>query len=249
MGRLAGGGGLVADGVTAGTTPDTATTAGPPVPDRTHRRRAHQLLRFVSHLRHQRVQLVVLHVPVLDVAAILPEVDGDPVRTGELGQDGFEAFDVDQRAAGRHVATVEQRMDAHRLDSVGGRSAQHRVQMGLVAVDIAVRQQADQMQGTAGSAARSNRLPALPVENRSGFYGLADQFGTLLSAHLYEKAGPAKAALFSVLGSAGSDDSFEFMQLLFANRPKLIRITDAELSAAIRLAEAEAEAQAALEAS
>jgi hypothetical protein len=64
----------------------------------------------------------------------------------EGGERGLEAVDVKQRGAAGDVAAVDQHVHAGRLDALGRGALQHRDQVIDVAVDVAVRQQADEVE-------------------------------------------------------------------------------------------------------
>ena len=64
----------------------------------------------------------------------------------DVGEEGFKGIDVVQRGGFRHVAAVEQRMDADTPDALFFRFEHHRLQVADVAVHIAVGKEAEEVQ-------------------------------------------------------------------------------------------------------
>jgi hypothetical protein len=92
---------------------------------------------------HRPVGVVAVHGDVLAAAA-----GGDAgieAIGADLGQEGLEGHDIVERAGFRHVAAIEQGVDAHRLDALGLGLHDHRLQVVDVAMHVAVGKQADEM--------------------------------------------------------------------------------------------------------
>ncbi len=108
---------------------------------------------------------------------------GDPVVAAfgaQLGQQGLQGLHVVQGAGFVDVPAVEQHVDPGALHTVGIGPAQHRREMIHVAVDVAVREQPDQVQGLACAGDLTHQLaPDRALEEAPGAHGFAHQRGAL----------------------------------------------------------------------
>ena len=102
----------------------------------------------------------------------------------EAGEEGLEGFDVVERAGFRHVAAIEQNVDAHRAHALLLRPRHQRLEVVDVAVHVAVGEQAEQVDHAAAGAfavfRRGDDLaPGLPGPDRAGGNGIGHQRGPL----------------------------------------------------------------------
>ena len=81
---------------------------------------------------------------------------------------------------GGHIATVEQGVDAYRLDALGLGLDDHRLQVIDMAMDVAIGKQADEMHHArfsidAGFRSGDDLLPRLTLPNGAGSNGVGNQ--------------------------------------------------------------------------
>jgi hypothetical protein len=137
-------------------------------------------VRLPAALDDAPVSLVAVHRH-----AHAPAAGRDAVIHGAVGgerlEERLEAVHVEQRRGRRHVAAVEQQVDAGLLDALGLRLTQHRLEVVDMAVDVAVGEQADEMErGLVLEHAVGDLAPAGVLEDRAGRDGVADQRRALL---------------------------------------------------------------------
>ena len=98
----------------------------------------------------------------------------------ERGEEHLKRLDVFQRARLADVAPVQQDVNADGLDAVGLGADEHRLEVVDVRMNVAVREQADEVQRAraAGAAARDG-LPRLGREHFTALDGGRDQLGAL----------------------------------------------------------------------
>jgi hypothetical protein len=125
-------------------------------------------------LDHRPVGIVAVHGDVLTAAA-----RGD---TGieaigrNIPQERLEGNDIVQRAGFRHVAAIKQSMDAHRLYPIRLGPRDHRLQMVDVAMYVAVREEADEVDHpTTGPGAGDHLLPRLALPDAAVGDGIGHQ--------------------------------------------------------------------------
>jgi hypothetical protein len=131
-------------------------------------------VRVPAAIDHAPVGVVTVHG---DVHA--PAAGGDlrvEAAGAELGEEGFERLDVVERAGFRHVAAVEQRMHANRLDALFLGANDHRLQVIDVAMHVAVGEEADEMDDAAtGLGTGDDLLPGFALPDGAGGDGVGDQ--------------------------------------------------------------------------
>ncbi len=130
-------------------------------------------------LDHRPVRLVAVHG-----GGHPPAAGGDPVVTAvraQLLQQRLEGLHVAQGAPLTDVAAIEERVDPRPLDALLGRPAEHGVQVVLVAVDVPVREQPDEVQGLAALLHPGDGvLPDLALEDLAALDGQLHQLGALV---------------------------------------------------------------------
>jgi hypothetical protein len=98
-------------------------------------------------------------------------------------EEGLEWLDVVERRGLGHVTPVEQYMDAHALDALGLRAPDHRLQVVDVAMHVAIREQAQEVQRASRAVIALHRgddlLPRLAFPDRAGCDRVGDQRRTL----------------------------------------------------------------------
>ena len=92
----------------------------------------------------------------------------------------FQGIHIFQGGSGGHVTAVQQDVNPGLADAFSLGFLQHGQQVADVAVYVAVAQQADKVQRTAGSLDSGNQfLPGIGSIDAAAFNGFVDQFGTL----------------------------------------------------------------------
>jgi hypothetical protein len=93
----------------------------------------------------------------------------------QLAQRLLDAIDVERRRGRRHVATVEERVHVELPGAALGRLAQHRLEVVDVGVDVAVGEEAQEVDGRAALGAVDDGLPGGAGEQLAAGDGAVDQ--------------------------------------------------------------------------
>ena len=131
-----------------------------------------------AELDHAPVRLVAVHRDAHAAAA-----GGEArleVGAAEAGHKGLHVVDVVQGAGRRHVAAVEQGVDAHAPDALGAGLADQGLELVDVGVDVAVGEQADEVHDAAGRAhVLDEALPDRGGKDLAALDRLVDELGAL----------------------------------------------------------------------
>eukprot|EP00825_Cyclidium_porcatum_P019967 TRINITY_DN2281_c0_g2_i2.p2 TRINITY_DN2281_c0_g2~~TRINITY_DN2281_c0_g2_i2.p2 ORF type:complete len:229 (-),score=42.06 TRINITY_DN2281_c0_g2_i2:81-767(-) len=133
---------------------------------------------FPAFFDHRPVGIVAIHGDVLPAAAG-SDASIEAV-TADFGQEGFEGHDVIKGTGFRHIAAIEQRMNAHGPDAFGLGLDDHGLQVVDVAMHIAIGEKADEMHdATASLGPGNNLLPGLAPPDGAIGNRIGNQRGAL----------------------------------------------------------------------
>ena len=128
-------------------------------------------------LHHGPVGFVAVHGDLHTAAA-----GGDGVVTArgiQLGKHSLQLGHILQSRGSRHVTAVQQDVAVDLLSTLLVGLTQHGDQVGDVGMDVAIGQQAQEMQGMAGNSVGQQLLPGSGLIQRAGLNGLADELCAL----------------------------------------------------------------------